>query len=73
MSTKTKEMLKVVSQEVIGKDIYSLWLQTDKIAENARPGQFVSYIQEMEASFCQDRSVSAKLTEKAENFAWCIE
>ena len=42
MSTKTKEMLKVVSQEVIGKDIYSLWLQTDKIAENARPGQFVS-------------------------------
>nr|WP_295285676.1 dihydroorotate dehydrogenase electron transfer subunit [uncultured Blautia sp.] len=42
MSTKTKEMLKVVSQEVIGKDVYSLWLQTDKIAENARPGQFVS-------------------------------
>lgn len=42
MSVKTKECLKVVSQEEIGKDIYSLWLQTETIAENARPGQFVS-------------------------------
>ena len=42
MSTKTKEMLKVISQEEIGKEIYSLWLQTDKMAQNARPGQFLS-------------------------------
>ena len=27
MSTKTKENLTVVSQEEIGKDIFSLWLQ----------------------------------------------
>ncbi|MDO4678173.1 MAG: dihydroorotate dehydrogenase electron transfer subunit [Eubacteriales bacterium] len=42
MSEKTKEICKIVSQECIGTDIYSLWLQTDKIAANARPGQFVS-------------------------------
>ena len=42
MSTKTKETLTVVSQEEIGKDIYSLWLQTDKMAQNAHPGQFLS-------------------------------
>ena len=42
MSTKTKENLTVVSQEEIGKDIFSLWLQTDQMAQNARPGQFLS-------------------------------
>lgn len=39
---KIKEVCTVVSQEQIAKDIYSLWLQTDKIAGEARPGQFVS-------------------------------
>ena len=42
MSTKTKETLTVISQEEIGRDIYSLWLQTDQMAQNARPGQFLS-------------------------------
>ena len=42
MSGKTKEICTIVSQEIIGRDIYSMWLQTDKIAENAKPGQFVS-------------------------------
>ena len=42
MSTKTKENLTVVSQEQIGKDIFSLWLQTDQMAQYARPGQFLS-------------------------------
>ena len=32
----------VISQEEIGRDIYSLWLQTDQMAQNARPGQFLS-------------------------------
>ena len=32
MSTKTKETLTVISQEEIGRDIYSLWLQTDQMA-----------------------------------------
>ncbi len=42
MSEKAKEKVKIVSQECIGKDIYSMWLQTDRIAKSARPGQFLS-------------------------------
>lgn len=42
MSEKAKESCKIVSQECIGKDIYSMWLQTEKIAQNAKPGQFLS-------------------------------
>ena len=42
MGTKVKETCTVLSQECIGKDIYSMWLQTKTIAENAKPGQFVS-------------------------------
>ena len=29
MSEKTKKSLKIVSQEEIGRDIYSMWLQAD--------------------------------------------
>ena len=39
---KKKEICTVISQECIGKDIYSLWIQTDTIAGQAKPGQFVS-------------------------------
>ena len=42
MGEKAKESCRVVSQESIGKGIYSMWLQTKTIAENAKPGQFVS-------------------------------
>lgn len=42
MSKKTKEICVIVSQECIGKDIYSMWLQTEQIAKEAVPGQFVS-------------------------------
>ena len=42
MSEKKKEICTVVSQESIGTDIYSMWLQTEKIAAEAKPGQFVS-------------------------------
>ena len=42
MSTKTKESLRIVSQEEIGKGIFSMWLQADRMAESARPGQFLS-------------------------------
>ena len=42
MSNKAKESCRIVSQECIGKDIYSMWLQPETIAENAKPGQFVS-------------------------------
>lgn len=42
MSKKRKESAAIVSQECIGTDIYSMWLQTEDIASEARPGQFVS-------------------------------
>ncbi len=42
MGTKVKETCTVLSQECIGKDIYSMWIQTKTIAGNARPGQSVS-------------------------------
>ena len=42
MSEKKKEICTVISQESIGTDIYSMWLQTEKIAAEAKPGQFVS-------------------------------
>ena len=42
MGTKVKETCTVIRQECIGKDIYSMWLQTKTIAGNAKPGQFVS-------------------------------
>ena len=43
------ESCKIVSQERIGTDIYSMWLQTSQIAKNASPGQFVSV-------YCRDGS-----------------
>ena len=42
MSEKTREICTIVSQESIGAGIYSMWIQTDKIAVDAKPGQFVS-------------------------------
>lgn len=42
MSKKSKETCTIVSQERIGTDIYSMWLQTENIAREAAPGQFVS-------------------------------
>lgn len=42
MSEKIKKSLKILSQEEISKDIYSMWLQADEMAEAAKPGQFLS-------------------------------
>ncbi|MGO5054064.1 dihydroorotate dehydrogenase electron transfer subunit [Lachnospiraceae bacterium LCP25S3_G4] len=42
MLEKFKEVVSIVSQEQIATDIFSLWIQTTKIAEYAKPGQFVS-------------------------------
>ena len=42
MSCKRKESAVVVSQECIGRDIYSMWIQTEEIASLAVPGQFIS-------------------------------
>ena len=42
MSEKYKETAQIIKQEKIGTGIYSMWLQTQKIAGAARAGQFVS-------------------------------
>ena len=42
MSEKKREICTIVNQESIGAGIYSMWIQTDKIAAEAKPGQFVS-------------------------------
>lgn len=39
---KSREFATVVEQKKIASDVYSLWLQTEQIAKEARPGQFVS-------------------------------
>lgn len=39
---KIKETCTVMHQEQIGTDVFSLWLKTEKIASQAKPGQFVS-------------------------------
>ncbi|HIR24202.1 MAG TPA: dihydroorotate dehydrogenase electron transfer subunit [Candidatus Egerieimonas faecigallinarum] len=46
---KRKEIATVVSQEQIASDVYSMWIQTEQIAEEAKPGQFISL-------YCADKS-----------------
>lgn len=42
MAEKFREFASVLSQEQVGAQIYSMWIQTERIAAIARPGQFVS-------------------------------
>ncbi|MBS6397352.1 MAG: dihydroorotate dehydrogenase electron transfer subunit [Clostridiales bacterium] len=39
---KSREFAVVIEQEKIAADVYSLWLQTEQIAKEAKPGQFIS-------------------------------
>ncbi len=39
---KHQELGRIISQEMIGTDIYSMWVQTENIAKEACPGQFLS-------------------------------
>lgn len=41
VNLKRKENCRVIEQKRIGRDVYSLWLETKDIASNAAPGQFV--------------------------------
>ena len=45
---KIRETAKVISQEMLVKDIYSMWIETD-IAREAVPGQFISVYTKSEA------------------------
>ena len=67
MAEKFKEQAVIISQEEIAPAIYSLWIKTDKIAQYAKAGQFISI-------YCEDgsRSVSAKLTKRIVPCIWYI-
>ena len=39
---KQKETAKVISQECIAADIYSMWIETENVSSQAVPGQFIS-------------------------------
>lgn len=73
MSEKTREICTVVSQESIGAGIYSMWIQTDRIAADAKPGQFVSLYTNDKSKFFPDRSVFVRLTKKMAVFIWFTE
>lgn len=49
MAEKFKEQAAVISQEEIAPGIFSMWLKTDKIADHAKAGQFISL-------YCSDGS-----------------
>lgn len=49
MAEKFEEVAVIMSQEKIGEGVYSMWLRTDKVAEYAKAGQFVSV-------YCNDGS-----------------
>lgn len=42
MAEKFKEQAIIIRQEEIAEQIYSMWLRTEQIAQNAKAGQFVS-------------------------------
>lgn len=42
MTQTFKENSRIISQERIASDVYSMWLSVSQIAEHARPGQFIS-------------------------------
>lgn len=49
MAQKFREQALIISQEEIAPEIYSMWLKTDKVAEYAKAGQFISV-------YCNDGS-----------------
>lgn len=49
MSEKVKELGKILSQEMIGTAVYSMWISLPQIVPYAKPGQFVSV-------YCNDGS-----------------
>ena len=66
MPEKFEEKAVIIRQEEIADDIYSMWLKTEKIADAAKAGQFVSvYCQE--GSRLLPRPISICEIEKSKN------
>lgn len=62
---KTKLTAKVVSQEKLTDDIFSMWIQADEIAKEAKPGQFIS-VYTKDASKLLPRPISLCEVDRAE-------
>lgn len=62
---KTKMTAKVVSQEQLTDDIFSMWIQAEEIAAAAKPGQFVS-VYTKDASKLLPRPISLCEIDRAE-------
>lgn len=62
---KTKMTAKVVSQEQLTDDIFSMWIQAEEIAAAAKPGQFIS-VYTKDASKLLPRPISLCEIDRAE-------
>lgn len=49
MSEKFKEKAKVIRQEMLASDVFSMWIESENISHNANAGQFISI-------YCNDNS-----------------
>ncbi len=66
MSEKYKEQAVVLSQEQIAGQIFSMWLQTERIAAAAAPGQFIS-VYSNDSGRMLPRPISICETDKEKN------
>ncbi|MDD3252573.1 MAG: dihydroorotate dehydrogenase electron transfer subunit [Lachnospiraceae bacterium] len=62
---KTKLTAKVVSQEALTEDIFSMWIQAEPVAKAAKPGQFIS-VYTNDASKLLPRPISLCEVDKAQ-------
>lgn len=49
MSEKFQETAVILRQDLLATGVYSMWIQTNNIAQNSKPGQFISV-------YCKDNS-----------------
>lgn len=67
---KSREFAVVAEQTEIASGIFSLWLETESIAKEAVPGQFVSVYSKDKSRMLPRRSVSVKQIKRTESFVW---
>ena len=57
---KKKEICTVIRQKEIGDGIFSMWIQTENIGKEAKPGQFVSLYSKDGSKLLQNRCSARK-------------
>ena len=69
---KKKEICTVIRQKEIGDGIFSMWIQTENIGKEAKPGQFVS-LYSKDGSKLLPRPISlCEIDRETADFVWCI-